>query len=66
MRAPLFAVAFFTLSSTTPYAARFSDFGAGWRFSRNLYAQYVFSTDYGANSATHTLMLRWTFHPKGQ
>jgi hypothetical protein len=55
---------FFALSTAPPYAARFSDFGAGWRFSRNLYAQYVFSTDYGANSATHTLMLRWTFHPK--
>jgi hypothetical protein len=57
---------FFALSSAAPYAARFSDFGAGWRFSRNLYTQYVFSTDYGANSATHTLMLRWTFHPNGR
>jgi hypothetical protein len=55
---------FFALSTAPPYAARFSDFGAGWRFSRNLYTQYVFSTDYGANSATHTLMLRWTFHPR--
>jgi hypothetical protein len=42
--------------------SRFSDFGAGWRFSRNLFAQYVYSTDYGATSATHTLMLRYTFH----
>jgi hypothetical protein len=44
------------------YAPRFSDFGAGWRFTRNLFAQYVYSTDYGASSATHTLMLRYTFH----
>jgi len=36
--------------------------GAGWRFSRNLFAQYVYSTDYGASAATHTLMLRYTFH----
>ena len=45
--------------STLP---RFSDFGAGWRFTRDLFAQYVYSTDYGASSATHTLMLRYTFH----
>jgi hypothetical protein len=44
------------------YAPRFSDFGAGWRFSRDLFAQYVYSTDYGATAATHTLMLRYTFH----
>ena len=44
------------------YAPRFSDFGAGWRFTRDLFAQYVYSTDYGATSATHTLMLRYTFH----
>jgi hypothetical protein len=44
------------------YAPRFSDFGAGWRFTRNLFVQYVYSTDYGTSSATHTLMLRYTFH----
>jgi hypothetical protein len=44
------------------YAPRFSDFGAGWRFTRNLFAQYVYSTDYGVSSATHTLMVRYTFH----
>jgi hypothetical protein len=55
--------AFFPMSPTPgQYAPRFSDFGAGWRFSRNLFAQYVYSTDYGASSATHTLMLRYTFH----
>ena len=44
------------------YIPRFSDFGAGWRFTRNLFAQYIYSTDYGATSGTHTLMLRYTFH----
>ena len=57
--------AFFPMNpSPAQYAPRFSDFGAGWRFSRNLFAQYVYSTDYGASSATHTLMLRYTFHPR--
>ena len=42
-------------------AGSFSDFGAGWRFTRNLFAQYVFSTDYGTSSPTHTLMVRYTF-----
>ncbi len=55
--------AFFPLSPTlAQYAPRFSDFGVGWRFTGNLFAQYVYSTDYGASSATHTLMLRYTFH----
>ena len=57
---------FFNVTSGLPYAARFSDYGAGWRFSRNLYVQYVFSTDYGVTSPTHTLMLRWTFHPQSR
>jgi hypothetical protein len=58
---------FFSLDpNATQYAPRFSDFGAGWRFTRDLFAQYVFSTDYGASSATHTLMLRYTFHPGGR
>ena len=56
---------FFPLSAVSPYASRFSDFGAGWRFMRDLYAQYVYSTDYGVTSATHTLMLRWTVRLKG-
>jgi hypothetical protein len=57
--------AFFPMNpSPSQYAPRFSDFGAGWRFTRNLFAQYVYSTDYGATSATHTLMLRYTFHPR--
>jgi hypothetical protein len=43
-----------------------SDFGAGWQFSRNCFAQYVFSTSYGADSGGHTLMIRYTFHQKGE
>jgi hypothetical protein len=55
---------FFSMSPlSNPYASHFSDFGAGWRFTPNLFAQYLFSTDYGVSSATHTLMLRYTFHP---
>jgi len=57
--------AFFPMNPTAAqYAPRFSDFGAGWRFTRTLFAQYVYSTDYGASSAAHTLMLRYTFHPR--
>ncbi len=58
---------FFSMNpASSLYAPRFSDFGAGWRFTHNLFAQYIFSTDYGASSATHTLMLRYTFHPGGR
>ena len=57
--------AFFPMNPAAgQYASRFSDFGAGWRFTRTLFAQYVYSTDYGASSATHTLMVRYTFHPR--
>jgi hypothetical protein len=44
----------------------YSDYGAGWRFSRNVFLQYVCSTDYGYTEPSHTLMLRYTFHPKGE
>jgi len=57
--------AFFPLaSSPAQYAPRFSDFGIGWRFTRDLFAQYVYTTDFGRSSATHTLMLRYTFGPR--
>ena len=48
----------------TPYQPKghYSDYGVGWRFSPNLFAQYVFSTDYGYSQPSHTLMLRYTFH----
>ena len=49
----------FTASLAASHA---SDFGAGWRFAPNFFAQYVYSTDYGATSASHTIMLRYTFH----
>jgi hypothetical protein len=45
---------------------RSSDFGAGWRFSNNLFAQYVFSTSYGVDSVGHTFMLRYTFRLHGE
>ncbi len=45
---------------------RSSEFGAGWRFSNNLLLQYVFSTSYGVDSGGHTLMLRYTFHLRGE
>jgi len=43
------------------YGNRFSDFGAGWRFTPAFFVQYLYSTDYGATAASHTLMLRYTF-----
>jgi hypothetical protein len=39
-----------------------SDFGGGMRLSKDLLAQYIFSTDYGFSASSHTLMLRYTFH----
>jgi hypothetical protein len=49
-----------------PIGSHFSDFGAGWRFSRDLFAQYLFSTDYGFSTPSHTIMLRYTFRLKGE
>src|SRR5947209_514145 len=45
-----------------PIGSHFSDFGAGWRFNRDFFAQYVYSNDYGFSAPSHTLMLRYTFH----
>lgn len=45
---------------------RSSDFGAGWRFSNSLVVQYVFSTSYGVDSGSHTLMLSYTFRLHGE
>ncbi len=42
--------------------SRSSDFGVGWRFSSNFFAQYVCTTDYGFSGVSHTIMLRYTFH----
>ena len=52
---------FFTLTPLTGIGTRFSDYGIGWRFTPNLWVQYIYSTDYGATPATHSLMLRYTF-----
>jgi hypothetical protein len=53
---------FFPLTPTAyQLASQFSDFGIGWRFTPNLFAQYLYSTDYGVTAGTHMLMLRYTF-----
>jgi hypothetical protein len=51
---------FSSLTSATSAASHFSDYGVGWRFTPNLWVQYVYSTDYGFSSATHSLLLRYT------
>ena len=43
-----------------PHGGRFSDFGAGWRVTPNLTAQYLFSTDYGVTGGLHAVVLRYT------
>lgn len=50
----------FTRDRVTGY---YSDYGAGWRFTPNFLAQYVFSTGYGRNPSGHALLLRYTFNP---
>lgn len=44
----------------------YSEFGVGWRFNSKFLAQYVISTDYGISTPSHTLLLRYTFHPKAK
>lgn len=44
----------------------FSNFGAGWRFTPNLLAEYIFSTDFGQTSSRHTILLRYSFNPGGK
>jgi len=39
----------------------YSEFGAGWRFTDNFLAEYVFSTDYGVTRPSHVLLLRYNF-----
>ena len=50
-------------TAPSPYqlASHFSDLGLGWRFTPQLFAQYVFSTDYGATAPAHSLALRYVF-----
>jgi hypothetical protein len=53
---------FFPLTpSAYQLASHFSDFGVGWRFSRSLFVQYLFTTDYGVTPSSHAIMLRYTF-----
>lgn len=49
-----------------PIGNHFSDYGLGWRFSRDVFVQYLFSTDYGFSAPSHTIMLRYTFRLKGE
>jgi len=50
-----------------PHARNFfSSFGAGWRINPSLLAQYIISTDYGRNTPSHSLMLRYTFDFAGK
>lgn len=57
---------FFSLAAPAYQSnGHYSDFGAGWRFRPDLFVQYVYSTDYGRTAASHMVMLRYTFHPKG-
>jgi hypothetical protein len=39
----------------------YSEFGAGWRFTNNFLAEYVFSTDYGLTRPSHVILLRYNF-----
>ncbi|HVS87091.1 MAG TPA: FecR domain-containing protein [Candidatus Acidoferrum sp.] len=43
--------------STTYY----SEFGAGWRFTDNFLAEYVFSTNYGVTQPSYVFLLRYSF-----
>jgi len=53
---------FFPVSpSAYQLATHFSDFGLGWRFSPDLFVQYLFTTNYDVTAPSHSLMLRYTF-----
>jgi hypothetical protein len=41
----------------------YSEFGAGWRFSDNFLAEYVFATNYGLTPPSHIFLLRYSFRP---
>jgi len=60
-----FSDALFSTSPTSYLSpGHLSDFGGGVRLSQDLLAQYIFSTNYGFSSPSHTLMLRYTFRAK--
>jgi hypothetical protein len=48
----------YTSSSSTLY---YSEFGVGWRFNKNLLAEYIFATDYGKTRPSHIFLLRCNF-----
>jgi len=37
------------------------DFGSGWRFNRNILAEYIFSINNGLGPTRHVFLLRYTF-----
>jgi len=39
----------------------FPEFGAGWRFSPNWVAEYIFSVNSGLGPPRHIFLLRYTF-----
>ena len=43
------------------FSDNFADFGFGWRFTRNILAEYVLATSYGQRAPNHILLLRYTF-----
>ncbi len=43
------------------FADNYSDFGFGWRVTRNVMAQYILATSFGKQSPNHVFFLRYTF-----
>jgi hypothetical protein len=50
------------LTNDGPFTDFFATAGIGWRFRRNLLAEYIFTTDFGQTTPRHTLLLRYTFN----
>jgi hypothetical protein len=63
---PLGDAFFPTLATRYQAVGKYSDYGAGWRFSPDLFVQYLYSTDYGYTAGTHTIMLRYTIRFHGE
>jgi hypothetical protein len=43
------------------YTNYYSEFGAGWHFTKNFLAEYAFSTDYGRTTPSHLVLFRFDF-----
>jgi FecR protein len=41
---------------------RYSEFGVGWRLTKNLIAEYVFSVNYDDSKSNHLFLLRYNIH----